>query len=253
VTYTVMPQAITVHPAWNGDAEDGNDIALLTLPTLAPSGPKGLGATGYLPYADFDEVGKQFEFAGFGRTGSGSTGGMPGTQGTGKRYGYNRFDIRTKPIPIIGSDTGLAFDYDDGTIFNNTIETIFHIDSPKTPVKSGDSMIAQGDSGGPSFLNGYIAGVTSKVYAVNDFDPDGSFGDIGAVERVTTSSSAWTSSGPPTGSRIRSSCCARGTTSSSTSTTSSTTPRGCPGCPASPSSAAVTARTSSSTATFRWS
>ncbi len=184
VVYTVMPSAITVHPAWNGDAEDGNDIAILTLPALAPSGPAGLGAAGYLPYSRFDEVGKQFEFAGFGQTGTGDSGGNPGTQGA-KRYGYNRFDTRTKPIPILGSDTGLAFDYDDGTVFNNTIETIFHINSPKKPVKSGDSMIAPGDSGGPSFLNGFIAGVSSKVYAVNDLDPDGSYGDIGAVERVS--------------------------------------------------------------------
>ncbi len=182
VVYTVMPNAITVHPGWTGDIDNGNDIAILTLPSLAPSGPVGLGARGYLLYTDFDEVGKQFEFAGFGQTGGGDTGGMPGTAGTGKRLGYNRFDTRTKPVPFIGSDTGLAFDFDDGSVFNNTLVLW---GSPKTPVKDGDSMIGKGDSGGPSFLKGLLAGVTSGTYAVNDFDPDGTFGDIGVVERVS--------------------------------------------------------------------
>ena len=182
VEYKVVPRPEWIHPGWTGDIDDGNDIAILELPALAPSGPPGLGATGYLHYTRFDEVGIQFEFAGFGRTGGGDTGGIDGTAGTGKRLGYNRFDTRTKPVPFIGSDTGLAFDFDDGSVFNNTLVAW---DSPKTPVKSGDSMIGKGDSGGPSFLNGLLAGVTSGTYAVNDTDPDGTFGDIGVVERVS--------------------------------------------------------------------
>jgi hypothetical protein len=182
ITYTVTPQNIAIHPNWTGQIGGGYDIAVLTLPRLAPSGPAGLGVAGYQLYTSFDEVGKQFEFAGFGQTGTGNTGGMPGTAGTGKRYGYNRFDTRTKPVPFIGSNTGLAFDFDDGTVFNNTLVAW---GSPKTPVKSGDSMIGKGDSGGPSFLFGRIAGVTSGTYAVNDLDPDGTFGDIGVVERVS--------------------------------------------------------------------
>lgn len=182
VVYKVVPKPEWIHPGWTGKIDDGNDIAILTLPSLAPSGPAGLGARGYLHYTGFDEEGKQFEFAGFGQTGGGDTGGIDGTAGTGKRLGYNRFDTRTKPVPFIGSDTGLAFDFDDGSVFNNTL---VRWDSPKTPVKDGDSMIGKGDSGGPSFLNGLLAGVTSGTYAVNDFDPDGTFGDIGVVERVS--------------------------------------------------------------------
>src|SRR5262249_34331755 len=182
VEYTVLPNAITPHPNWTGDINDGYDIAMLTLPSLAPSGPAGLGARGYGLYTDVDEEEKQFEFAGFGKTGTGDTGGMEGTQGTGLRYGYNRFDVRTKPVPFIGSDTGLAFDFDDGDVLHNTLAPW---GSPKTPVKDGDSMLGKGDSGGPSFLKGLVAGVASGLASITDPDPEGEFGDIGVVERVS--------------------------------------------------------------------
>jgi hypothetical protein len=182
VVYTVMPSAIAIHPNWTGDIDEGNDIAVMTLPTLAPSGPDGLGTTGYLLYSKFDEVGTQFEFAGFGQTGTGSSGGMGGTAGTGKRLGYNRFDVRTKPVPFLAGDTGLAFDFDSGSITDNSLAAFA---SPKTPVKTGDSMTAKGDSGGPSFIQGYIAGVTSGTYSVDPNGPNSDFGDIGVVERVS--------------------------------------------------------------------
>jgi hypothetical protein len=93
IDMVVPADAISVHPGWQGRTvfDVGNDLAVLTLPALAPSGPMGTGAERYQLYRNSDEVGQVFEFVGYGRTGTGTTGGQAGTAGT-KRSGQNRFD-----------------------------------------------------------------------------------------------------------------------------------------------------------------
>jgi hypothetical protein len=70
----VEKAAITVHPEWNPETEE-NDIAILTLPALAPSGPVGsLGAERYAINRDTTEIGQTFRVIGYGLTGVGTTG-----------------------------------------------------------------------------------------------------------------------------------------------------------------------------------
>ncbi len=90
-TITVPQADYRIYPAWNGDGRAGNDIALLLLPELAPSGPGDMGADRYDIYRTSDEVGKIFTFVGYGATGTGASG-HDGSFGT-KRIGQNRIDV----------------------------------------------------------------------------------------------------------------------------------------------------------------
>ena len=142
----ITTAAIDVPAAWNGNWRDwqangGNDIAIITLPELAPVGNQGADA--YDIYRNNNEVTQNFTVVGYGRTGTGSTvfdgsptgnraGHMTGTGGT-RRSGPNRFDSASA-----------------GRVLRLDLDNV-----------AGEVITAPGDSGGPSFLNGDIAGVTS--------------------------------------------------------------------------------------------
>src|SRR5262245_8080503 len=74
---------ITLHPAWDGDEPD---MAVIHLPVVAPA-----GAERYDIYRGHDEGGKVMTVAGYGATGTGTTG-EDGTFGK-KRCGLNRYDL----------------------------------------------------------------------------------------------------------------------------------------------------------------
>jgi len=157
-----------LHPNWNGlffngDDEDpngapGEDIAIITLPAIAP-----LGATRYEPYTAQDETDPEnlFIMVGYGRTGLGATGedsGPPDTAGL-KRQGLNQYG------DIHASSGFLRSDFDDGTEDMNTL-------GDGIGLGPYESAVARGDSGGPNFfhrfgLNGeshlYITGINSAV------------------------------------------------------------------------------------------
>jgi Ca2+-binding RTX toxin-like protein len=142
----ITTAAIDLPAAWNGNWRNqqtggGNDIAIITLPELAPVGSQG--ADTYDLYRNTDEVSQNFTVVGYGRTGSGTTvadgtptgnlpGHIPGTGGT-RRSGTNRFDS-------VATNRVLRLDLDNA---------------------ANEVITAPGDSGGPSFLSGNIAGVTS--------------------------------------------------------------------------------------------
>jgi hypothetical protein len=72
VVYTVPVSDIIVHPGWNGVADHGNDLAILHLPALAPSGTGG--AERYQIQQTADEIGQVFRDVGYGNIGVGATG-----------------------------------------------------------------------------------------------------------------------------------------------------------------------------------
>jgi len=65
---TIKVAAVWVHPGFNPGTFD-NDIAIVTLESLAP-----YGATAYQLYEDSNEVGQNFIMSGYGRTGTGTSG-----------------------------------------------------------------------------------------------------------------------------------------------------------------------------------
>lgn len=97
VTFDLMGKSITmnvpqanywIHPNWNGNTSAGYDVAILRLPSLAPSGPVGMGAERYPIQQVADEIGQTFRVVGYGNRGTGSTGMVVDSGGT-KRSAQN--------------------------------------------------------------------------------------------------------------------------------------------------------------------
>jgi secreted trypsin-like serine protease len=146
---------ITVHPGWTGDyVRGGNDIAVLTLAHAAPA-----AAARYELYTGGDEVGKASLKSGWGRVGVGSTGVSPFS---GWRMGQNTWDMNGQDFwdGIAPANANiLMYDFDNGLAANDAFRAYFGL----SHLGLGDNEVlaGSGDSGGPSFIDGKIAGVTS--------------------------------------------------------------------------------------------
>ncbi|MHB1033894.1 MAG: trypsin-like serine protease [Pirellulales bacterium] len=184
--------AVYVHPNYVPFA--GNDIAIIQLDQPAPAAVNRYGIN-RLP----NEVGQKFFKVGYGLIGTGTTGGVIATGGTVKLAGYNRYDAPTDILngSALGAlygvqmipGTQLAFDFDNGLTANDAFGVYFGInDTGLTPI-TDEVATAPGDSGGPAFLNGLIAGVTSwgGVAPQTDILPglNQSFGEIASDTRVS--------------------------------------------------------------------
>jgi secreted trypsin-like serine protease len=132
------------------------------------------------------EVGQRIVLAGYGQTGSGATGAdedsaLPPT----KRAGVNRVDA-------IRADTSgeewLVFDFDSGQPAHNAL-ALFGYESD-LGFGADEAMFSAGDSGGPLFIHGRVAGVASYVARLPGADVDSlqndSWGEGGFATRVST-------------------------------------------------------------------
>ncbi len=151
---------IKLNPGYNGvDVTD--DLAVMTLPALAPSGPPGLGADRYDLYRNTDEVGQAFTVVGYGTIGTGTTGQQSNATDT-KRTARNRYDTLGDRVNY-GGTQALLYDFDNGSAANDAFGRILGVNDLGVP---GEGTSGQGDSGGPAFfqVNGknVIAGVTTS-------------------------------------------------------------------------------------------
>ncbi|MBV7255356.1 trypsin-like serine protease [Pacificimonas sp. WHA3] len=176
-------ESILLNPDYIGFGEPNgpeNDIALLKL-----SAPVSNGEEIYSIYRDSDEHGQIHTKVGGGTTGYGANGTTPtpsaadrangargGLDGI-KRSGVNIWENINNGLGY--SDNFLLADFDNGTDANNLFEKLdialefFGIDNGEfggTGVRDAngnviDYGVGGGDSGGPTFINGLIAGVTS--------------------------------------------------------------------------------------------
>ncbi len=179
-------EQIFVHPNWTGNPLLGNDLAIIKIPQITSDAVdryelfRGTGTP---------ELRQVFTKAGYGLPGVGSTGYNPnGGFGT-LRIGQNRFDdtyTATSGTPR-SDHPMLAYDFDNGRPWNDAIGVLFGIRDLGLGTK--EAFAAPGDSGGPSFLNGQIAGVTSFIMSVwlvdVRFGVNSSFGEIGFDTRVS--------------------------------------------------------------------
>ena len=194
-----MAQTSQVHEAWDGSFETGNDIALIRLDAAAPVEIQTYGI-----YRNSDEVGQVADKAGYGRTGTGDTGDdiVSGTKHAGQNL-YDAlgdvFDTVGGIDPIPGSQ--LAYDFDNGLVANDAFDffdsSLSGGNLADLGVGANEVMSAPGDSGGPSFINGLIAGVTSWGLTLerrggppprtSDVDKqlNSSFGEFGFDTRVS--------------------------------------------------------------------
>ena len=157
-----------VHPEYTGEVIDQNDIALLTLEADAPEWAISHGVyTGEL-------TGLDFNVAGYGVRGNGFDG---GTAGTGRmREGDNMYDYAWGNEAFDGFFTDDFFgtaetewsyvsDHDNGLSTNDQAGIIgqFFGTSEFNDTGLGDDEVgvAGGDSGGPNFIDGLLAGINS--------------------------------------------------------------------------------------------
>jgi hypothetical protein len=200
------------HPDWDGDVLRGNDIAIITLAEVAPA-----AAQRYDLYDGTDEVGKDGTKAGYGLSGQGDTGETGAYDFGTKRSGQNKYDAladvalenwwgRTPGVDFVPGSV-LQYDFDNGKFDNETgtwpndaFGFMFGDLDPllRDPLGLGEDevMAALGDSGGPTFIDGKIAGIASyrerlfnwpSWYDSPDVNgwPDSSFGEFGSDTRVS--------------------------------------------------------------------
>jgi len=186
-------ESYTLHPSYNeADQDTNNDLALIKLAADAPS-----GANRYELYTDSDEVGQTMTIVGFGLRGTGTDGqdnADPTVQG---RVGQNRVDalgdvLNSTAGRSIVEGSQLIFDFDNGTTANDAGTLI---NAPDTGLGSQEVNTTSGDSGGPSFIDGKLAGVTSYGitptglgFATNtdiDTATNSTFGEFSANIRVS--------------------------------------------------------------------
>ncbi len=199
ITVTVPKSLYKLNKAFGGNPAAGNDIALLPLPDPVTPKPDRVmvapfGAERHGLYAGTDELGKEFTAVGYGRTGTGYSGGNAGTSGA-KRVGHNTFDadaalLAQHPFDSVAPPAGkaLAWDFDDGTSTHDAFGSFFG--KSNTGLGARESNPAQGDSGGPLFIGDKIAGIVS--YSDGGVTPadintsiDRGFGEFGVATRAS--------------------------------------------------------------------
>jgi Trypsin len=191
--------AVSVHPDWAGTSFlGGNDVAVITLDTVAPQGAKR-----YDLYTGTDEVGKVHTRVGWGQVGLGD--GTVLVAG-GFRQGKNMYDVSGAVVDAflggVPNPGVLYFDFDDGQhdprTGNGPHDALgYWMGIRDLGLGIEEAFPGHGDSGGPSFIDGKIAGITSfdvtfwnhlgESADATDYllGPDGSFGEIGGDTRVS--------------------------------------------------------------------
>jgi hypothetical protein len=193
-TQTLTGSQILTHPGY--DTQSNNDVALVWLSGTAPT-----AAERYNIYRGSDEIGQIFTMVGYGQTGIGSIGASSGDTSSPVRLKTsNLFEAQASTLksylgPGMGwtpaSDTQLVADFDDGSSSHDALGRLIYRND--LGLGWAEGLIAPGDSGGPAFLNGQVAGVASYTAGLSngsshpDIDTyaNSSFGEIAAWQRVS--------------------------------------------------------------------
>jgi len=157
VTFTAS--SVVVRPEWRGffteatspDGRLGYDVALLNFNFVLPSWITTYDLFGGDPF--FENTTN----VGYGTYGNGDQGGI-GFDGR-RRWGQNAVDFYTDDFSSLDWNI-LYTDFDDGTFDHDAFcfVSFFLCDPGRGPTEMGT---APGDSGGPLFINGQLAAVTS--------------------------------------------------------------------------------------------
>lgn len=167
-------ETVTINPGYTGEVIDENDIAVLRMVDAAPS-----YAQAYQLSSLTDLQGQTYNIAGYG--GRSTVGGNLGVNaGTGRlRQGNNMYDYSLGDANFGGFWDGFfgdaasknvwIADFDNGNIDNSQscqlAAALMPLDVDLTPYCNlgvvNEVSSAGGDSGGPQFVNGELASVTS--------------------------------------------------------------------------------------------
>jgi hypothetical protein len=178
----------SVNNGYTGQVIDQNDVAVLRLSQFAPAFAESYGL-----YLDPDLTGDVFNVAGYGTRSV--VGGAQGTTGPGAgagsgrfRQGDNRFDFRLGEIfsdAAFGSaknQFSWISDFDNGLAANDASCQLWTAGLGQTAnaqycnlgLGAREVGVAGGDSGGPGFINGQIASITSFGLTLGGY-PNGDF------------------------------------------------------------------------------
>ena len=185
---------VLVHPDYVSTSSN-YDLALVWLSGSAP-----VSAERYDLYRSGDEQGQTFTFLGYGKPGTGALG-VSAQADTGyvRRQAENTFDADGAQLkaamgsamawsPLQGSQ--LMADFDNGQWANDALGRLLGVSH--TGLGLNEGLIAVGDSGGPAFIDGRVAGIASYTATLSrgavhpDIDDTGnsSFGELAAWQRA---------------------------------------------------------------------
>ncbi|MGB6168362.1 MAG: trypsin-like serine protease [Geitlerinemataceae cyanobacterium] len=185
----VAVSRISINPLWEGDRNFNNDIAIVELAQFAPP-----AADRYQIYTEGDEVFQTITRVGYGNKGTGNGGEVLFDPTPIKRQGLNRYDafgeiFNTNPFFQVVPGTQLAYDFDNGLLQNDAFGQELRIFDTGFGVQ--EVAASRGDDGGPSLIDGKIAGIFSYGFSpprpgidVTAGQNDGSFGEIFVDTRV---------------------------------------------------------------------
>jgi hypothetical protein len=194
---TIQSSSFFVNPGFNGYTDHGADIALLRLDQPAP------GGIGFELFRNSNEIGQQSTRVGYGIGGLGSTGMQPSAFPVGtKRSGFNEYEsdgLLLSTVPGCGfpyfvpaASTTIGYDFDSGLSANDYMGHYFGNNYADVGYGNSEVMASAGDSGGPVFVSGTIAGITSfggrcefPPDVTTSFSRDASFGEFGVDTRVS--------------------------------------------------------------------
>jgi hypothetical protein len=209
----VGPSGVKIHPDYSGSVIDQRDVAVVNLTTKAPSIYQS-----YELYTGTG-IGQEYNIVGWGGRGNGNLGTVnaAGSTGSGQRIrqGLNTFDISYASDKwsaafktFIGGARGpqdvYISDFDNGLDDNDALCNLTFATLGGAPVWLGtdaerpcttgvgirEVSSAGGDSGGPSFIGGRVAAVTSfgQSFGVGFGDIraglNSSFGELNGMTRV---------------------------------------------------------------------
>lgn len=181
VTINVPAANILIHPSYRTATGVNStfDLALMRLPAIRP-----FGAEEYSLYKNSNEKGRTFTIVGYGRTGTGVTGAVAGTSGT-KRSGTNQVGaLEDLSVPVFGSYRRIRADFDNTPAINATPPTSVDRLGDGAGLGANEVSSARGDSGGPWFINGLIAGVHNEGTNANGDGIPSNFSDTFSAIRV---------------------------------------------------------------------
>lgn len=186
---------ILIHPNYD-NYDDNNDLAIVFLEEYAP-----FGATRYNINRTTDELTQDFTAVGYGVPGVGSLGEDLSSTEILRLQTTNTFEILGDELKDILrysmawnplENSILVADFDDGSEEHDALGALINIEDLGTGLSEG--LISSGDSGGPAFIDGSIAGVASYTANLSSYNsnPDvdnesnSSFGELGFWQRVSS-------------------------------------------------------------------
>ena len=194
--FTYTAKEIYIHPDYAGNYLTQADLAIIVLDECVDS-----SITRYDIYRDSDELDRNFTMVGFGETSqvvkenervenddddttnNNNNDNTTTTTETiaSKHFGMNTFELYGTDISAGYNHNTLLFDFDDGSRKYDTFGNSYGV--VNRGLGDNETMAALGDSGGPCFIDGKVAGVISWSNSGTPGAPTP--GDYAAAVRVS--------------------------------------------------------------------